>query len=150
MLRPYRVVHQVDSHEGVPYEHAPAFRKQLLNCYYNRVWHRVGPDGRPIPVHIVEALMFTGVRVQEITRAKWKEIDWLNMTWNIPPERLKTKYRKGKARTVGRPLPITSSVLRALNDMYVMREDPNDDEALIFPSISTKKSASFIGHQTLL
>jgi hypothetical protein len=65
---------------------------------------------------------------------------------------LKTKNRKGKPREQGRPIPITSSMLRILKDMQVMREDPTDDDAYIFRSISkpNRKSIPVIGHQTLI
>lgn len=150
MLRPYHVVWQIKSHRGVPYELAPAFLLQLRNFYYNCTAHfRVGPDCRPIPVHALEVLMFTCVRVAEIIEAKWKEIDWENLIWSIPPERLKTKVRKGALRATGRPIPITSTVLHNLNDMYTLRDDPNDDEAPIFPSVSGRKHLK-LGDQTVL
>ena len=39
--------------------------------------------------HIVMALLLTGQRRGELTRAQWKEIDWKARTWRIPPENSK-------------------------------------------------------------
>jgi integrase len=139
-------------HKGVPYQDLPAFIARLRDFRYNREWHLVGPDGRPIPAYVVEVLARTGVRVAEVTRAQWKEINYQTMTWHVPLEHLKTKNRKGKPRERGRPIPITPALYRILKDMEVMRENPADDEALIFPSalLRRKTQDRRIGHQTLI
>jgi integrase len=147
-----RTFYSKKQHQGVSYEELPAFIARLHNFRYNREWHRVGPDGRPIPAYVVEVLARTGIRVAEVTKAQWKEIDYSTMTWHVPVEHLKTKDRKGKPRECGRPIPITPRLYRIFKDMEKIRENPADQEALIFPSVSTRKnnSRSRIGHQTLI
>jgi integrase len=139
-------------HKGVPYLEAPAFVQRLRNFRHTREWHLVGPDGRPIPAYLLEWIVLTGVRIREASEAKWKEIDLVTMTWTVPVERLKTKYRKGKLRDEGLARPITSSMLRILKDMQVMREDPSDRDAFIFrsPVKPNRKSLPVIGHDTLI
>ena len=103
-----------------------------------------------LPAYVVEWVMLTAARVGEVIEAQWKEIDLTTMTWNVPAEHLKTKNRKGKARVTGLSRPITSSMLRILKDMQAIRENPSDDETLIFMSALTKNRSGKIASQTLI
>jgi hypothetical protein len=151
-LRAPRTFYVQKQHKGVPYLEAPAFVQRLRNFRHNREWHQVGPDGRPVPAYLLEWIVLTGVRIREATEARWKEIDLATMTWTVPVERLKTKVRNGKPRDKGLERPITSSMLRILKDMQVMREDPSDPDAFIFrsPVKPNRKSLPVIGHETLI
>jgi integrase len=74
-------------------------------------------------------IIFSGVRSQEPREAKWKEIDWSNELWEVPPEHLKMGKKHGKQR----PIPLTKPMLDVLKQMQARRLNPSDNEALIFP-----------------
>ena len=74
-------------------------------------------------------MILTGVRISEPRLARWREIDFTEMLWNVPPEHLKTGPLFNKVRAI----PITKPMLAVLDQMQLRRTDPSPD-AFIFPS----------------
>jgi integrase len=75
-------------------------------------WRATGDMGYPYgPVY--RMLLLTGLRLNEVARARWSEIDLPKGIWVIPPERM--KGRNGKARP--HSVPLTTDVLAILNSL---------------------------------
>lgn len=86
-------------------------------------------SARPTSGLWLEFVILTGVRISEPRLARWREIDFTEMLWNVPPEHLKTGHLFNKARAI----PITKPMLAVLEEMQRRRADPSPD-AFIFPS----------------
>jgi integrase len=147
-------IHEKKQHPYLLVEHAPAFVQQKLWPYrYKRDWHIIGPDGRPIPGYALEWAVLTGVRIGEVIKARWEEIDIPNLKWNVPPNHLKKKRKNGQPRRQGRTIPITTSMLRILRDMQAIRLQPYNDQQRVFPLVSynrqLKTNDSTIAYQTV-
>jgi integrase len=101
-------VHRTKHREGVPYQKMHQFMKELrayryrgyLQCY----------QGRPPITLCLELIALTGCRPGEARRAQWKEFDFDNMIWNVPPEHLKMGHIHGATKRV----PITEPMRRLL------------------------------------
>jgi integrase len=72
-------------------------------------------------------LIYTGVRTNEVRAARWREIDWDNMLWNVPRDHRKLGHTKSEIRAV----PISRSMLEVLKGQKKLYEPEVDD--LIFP-----------------
>ena len=57
-------------------------------------------------------LIATGQRVREVTEMEWREIDFKNSLWVIPPERIKT----GKKRPEPHAVPLTALTRKILSE----------------------------------
>jgi integrase len=68
-------------------------------------------------------LLATGQRVQEVSGMEWREIDFKNNVWIIPPERIKT----GKKRPQSHTVPLTTLTRRILSNI------PKIDDICVFP-----------------
>ena len=66
--------------------------------------------------------VFTGVRIGEARMATWNEIDWENLTWNIPAARMKN--------SLGHRVPLSPQVIDIL---LHARDQKGSCEGLIFP-----------------
>jgi len=85
--------------------------------------------GRMVSTYALEFVVLTAVRVSEVLKAKWQEIDRPNKNWDVPPEHRKKGDLTGKVRTI----PITESMELILDEMERRRTDPSPD-APVFPS----------------
>jgi len=139
-LPPADEIHEKQQHPWLPLEDAPIFIQQKLRHYrYKREWHVIGPDGRPIPGYALEWATYSGVRIGEVVKARWEEINIPNLKWTVPVPHLKKKRRNGKPRRRGRTIPITTSMLRILKDMQAIRLQPYDPKQRVFPLTSNNK-----------
>jgi integrase len=96
-------------HEAMPYDDVPAFMARLAG-----VEERLA--------RFLEMLILTGVRLGELRKARWSEIDLGGGVWTIPTE--KTKHRKLPHRVA-----LSPRVVAILADLP--RGAP---DALVFPS----------------
>lgn len=101
-------VHKTKHHEGVPYKKMAQFIKELRA--YRFRGHLQRYQGRPPIALCVELIALTGCRPGEARRAQWKEFDFDNMIWTVPPGHLKTGHIHGKVKRV----PITKPMLAML------------------------------------
>jgi integrase len=100
-----------------------------LRAYKDR---SVRKRGHPTWALAAEFQMFCCVRIGEVLKAKWGEIDPETQTWNVPWQHRKHGRRKRVHRPI-RPIPITKVMRGVLDEMQ--RRYPNaSDDALIFPS----------------
>jgi integrase len=135
-------VYQREHRPSLAYADVGRFLQAVRN-YQDRSDRKTG---RTTISYVVEFVVLAGVRISEVLEAQWKEIDRESMTWNVPPEHRKNGKRKGNKI---RPVPITPTMLAALDEMERRRTDPSDD-ALIFPSprtgreIKTSSPANFV------
>jgi integrase len=118
-------VHEVKHRASLPYQDAPRFLA-TLRAYKDGSTHE---RGHTVLAMLVECLLLSGVRTQEMRLATWGEIDLENMVWTVPWQHLKT----GKTHKRDRPIPITKSMLAVLKEMQRRRTDQSPN-ALVFPS----------------
>jgi integrase len=119
-------VHRTEHHSSLPYEDIGRFM-QKLRAYKDP--RGAGRGGRTTVSLAVEFVVLTGVRLNEVRSALWKEIDIEHMVWNVPPEHLKTGHLFGKVR----PVPITKPMLAVLEEAKKRRADQSPD-AVLFPA----------------
>jgi integrase len=102
-----------------------------------RRYENTGPgmSGRPTSGLWLEFVILTGVRISEPRLARWREIDWDEMLWNVPPENRKTGHLFNKVRAI----PITKPMLAVLEEMQRRYPDASPDD-FIFPSPYTGAS----------
>jgi integrase len=151
LLPAHEDVHERKSHDSLPIEKIHAF-VQELRAFEDL---SVRKSGHPMVANLLEAAAYTGVRIGELINAQQKEIDPETKTWNVPWQHRKFG-RKKKVRRPIRPIPITPSYQRALDQAATKRKKigyPDGDEQLIFPSdkhghigkkIDTSTPANFI------
>jgi integrase len=112
-------------HAWLPLADVPRFMKAL------RVWRTpYKPYTRPVIAFMLEFVILTWVRQQEVRNARWKEIspDWT--TWTVPPQyKLANLGHRDEARMV----PITEPMREVLREMDALRGPDRSPEALIFP-----------------
>jgi integrase len=73
-------------------------------------------------------LVYTGVRTNEVRKAKWKEIDEDNLLWNVPSDHRKKGHTKNKVRAI----PISKAMMEVLKGQQ--KKYPNaTGEDFIFP-----------------
>ena len=101
---------EVKHHEAMPYEELPAFIGKLK--------HMDGMGAR-----CLEMLILTGLRTNECTGAKWREIDVNKRLWTVPKERMK----KG----VEHRIPLSDQAMELLTTLFEQRTNE-----YIFPSPS--------------
>jgi integrase len=78
-------------------------------------------QSKSVAAHALELLILTGVRSNEVLRARWAEVDVANALWVIPKERMKT----GKEHRV----PLSPSAMRVVNAMWAAKQSD-----YVFPS----------------
>src|SRR5579864_679137 len=102
---------------SLPYEQVPAFLARLAE--------------RPqASARVLEMIILTGCRAQEIAGARWCEIDWKTRTLTIPAERMKTQDDEhGEAHVV----PLSRAMIRVLRQAIPPGVQPAPG-ALIFPN----------------
>jgi integrase len=83
---------------------------------------------RPVRVPPLLFLVYTGVRTEEVRKAKWGEIDRKTMLWNVPA----LHRKKGETKKKIRAIPISRAMLDVLEGMEVHFPNHKDDD-LIFP-----------------
>jgi integrase len=86
-----------------------------------RVWDAtsaLGPPGR----EAFQVILLSGLRLREVTEARWGEIDLENKIWVIPAARMKGK--NGKARPFA--VPLTPRMISIFNSM------PRHSSGLVF------------------
>ena len=101
---------EVKHHEAMPYEELPAFIGKLK--------HMDGMGAR-----CLEMLILTGLRTNECTGAKWREIDVNKRLWTVPKERMK----KG----VEHRIPLSEQAMELLTTLLEQRTNE-----YVFPSPS--------------
>jgi integrase len=121
-------VHTVQHHPEFPYTDVPAFL-DAVRKYKGR--GSVGKGEHPTVALLLEVVVLTGVRPGEVRLARWREIDWKTLTWNVPPEHCKV---------MGRPIPITPSVAAVLREMQRRYPKATPDDP-IFPATRERKCA---------
>jgi integrase len=142
VLPPREEVYQRQPRAALVYTDVGRFLQAVRN-YQDRSDRKTG---RTNISYVMEFVVLTGVRISEVLEAQWKEFDRATMTWNVPPEHRKNGKRKGNKV---RPVPITKSLDKVLDEMEERRTDPSPD-ALVFPSprtgreIKTSSPANFI------
>jgi integrase len=109
LLPPSRDVHTVKHHPELPYSEVPALLKAVRD-YKDRSTRK---SGRRNVTYLMECVILTAVRPGEARQALWREIDWENNIWNVPPENRKT----GDITGLIRPIPITKSLRLVLEEM---------------------------------
>jgi integrase len=118
-------VHDVEHHPSLDFRKLPEFIHETLRPWrYERPRPRTG-TGRPIVTYLIEFLLLTGARLNEVVEARWEEFDRTEMKWTVPKQRTKSK----KPRSV----PLTTTLVEILNEMQKYRFDQSDD-AFVFPS----------------
>ena len=80
MKRRFPKVAPVRHFTAMEYTQVPAFAKQL---------HRAQECGRALSPFVIEFLILTACRTNEVTRMRWEEIDWEQKLWVIPASRTK-------------------------------------------------------------
>jgi integrase len=85
--------------------------------------------GHTVLALLVECLLLSGVRTQEMRLATWSEIDLENMIWTVPWQHLKT----GKTHKRDRPIPITPPMKAVLEEL-LRRPIDHSPNAPVFPS----------------
>jgi integrase len=88
-FRPRSHLQPVKHHDALPYPDAPAFMQELRRI-----------DG--VKARALELLILTAVRTGEIISARREEfdLDAIDPTWTVPPEKTKTGKRTGKPHIV--------------------------------------------------
>lgn len=76
------------------------------------LWKAVDHSESEMLPYIVRMLVLTGARKNEVTNAKWADIDWEQFQWRIP------ENKSGHVRYV----PLSDSVLKMLNEMVPYKE----------------------------
>jgi integrase len=117
--------HKRQRRKSLDYIDAPRFIADV-KAYKNR-----GLGKADHPLATAPALLFlvyTGVRTMEVRRARWREIGWENLRWNVPAEHRKAGHKKNKVRAI----PISPSMLKVLKMIKGVHPDATDDD-LIFP-----------------
>jgi integrase len=73
-------------------------------------------------------LVYTGVRTNEVRQARWGEIDWDNMLWNVPRDHRKLGHTKNEIRAV----PISAPMLEVLKGQKKIYGGKPEADDLIF------------------
>jgi integrase len=73
-------------------------------------------------------LIYTGVRTMEVRNARWGEIDWDNLLWNVPRDHRKKGHTKNEIRSI----PISKPMLAVLQAQKRKTNAIGDDD-FIFP-----------------
>jgi integrase len=125
LAKPGRV-HKVKHHPGVPYKRMPEFMAHLRAFRHNG---KTGPmayyKGRPPLALCLELIALTACRPGEARLAQWKQFDFENMIWNVPPENLKEGDHHGEIKRV----PISKSMMAMLEQA----------KQIAYPKISSKR-----------
>jgi integrase len=101
---------------ALPWEQIPAFLAKLA-------------DRPQMSARALEMVIATGCRAQEITHARWSEVDWKARTLTIPPTRMKTQHDEdGEAHVVPLSLHMVMILRRAVPPVGYRPDD------LIFPN----------------
>lgn len=111
-------------HASLPLEELPAFLRALS-----------GYEGSPLTLHAINLLLLTGVRPGELRNAKWSEVDFNNMTWSVPAERMKMRRPHivplpRQAVTIFRELRIITGHLSLLFPSRDDREKPMSENTI--------------------
>jgi integrase len=114
-------VHKTKHHPSMPYQDVPDFIPQLRAWRYQRTWHLAGLEGRPIPAYAVEMLILTGVRTNEVRKARFNEFDFNTMIWKVPgfDEDGEQRTKNGEDHYV----PMTTTVAAIIKEMQKVRID---------------------------
>jgi integrase len=102
-------------HRAMPYAEIPAFMARLRA--------RVERAARAL-----EFLILTGVRLREALDAPWDEINWSNMTWEIPKERMKGREPHN--------VPLVGRMIEILREHEAARPD---GFSFVFPGRTMKR-----------
>jgi integrase len=117
--------HKKTSRPALDYVDAPRFMAAVID-YKNRGLGRIEQPLDTVPPLLF--LLLTGVRSGEVRYAKWGEIDWENLLWDVPWENRKLGHTKEKIRAI----PISKPMLVILEEMQ--RRNPRaGDGDIIFP-----------------
>jgi integrase len=117
--------HVAKSHKGVHREDMAKFLAAVRSDEDKRP-HKTG---RTNSSYILEFAALTSVRVGEIIQATWNEIDLPNRKWTVPWQHLKV----GKRHRMDRPVPITQSMVRILEERLSRINSPRKED-LVFPN----------------
>jgi integrase len=91
--------HKREPRAALDYKDAPRFVAEVKA----RTNHGLGEADQPLsPAPALLFLVYTGVRTQEVRDARWREIDWENLLWNVPSDHRKAGYKKNKVRAATR------------------------------------------------
>jgi integrase len=74
-------------------------------------------------------LVYTGVRTNEVRQARWGEINWGDMLWEVPSDHRKLGHAKDKIRAV----PISRPMLKVLEGQKKTYGGKPEADDLIFP-----------------
>ena len=124
MLLPHHY-HKKTPRPALDYVDAPRFMATVID-YKNRGLGRIEQPLDTVPPLLF--LLLTGVRSGEVRYAKWGEIDWENLLWNVPWEHRKLGHTKEKIRAI----PISKPMLAILEEMQ-RRNRRAGEHDIIFP-----------------
>jgi integrase len=110
---------------SLSYLDAPRF-VAALKARKNVALGKVGNDLVTVPPLLF--LIYTGVRTMEVRNARWGEIDWDNLLWNVPKDHRKKGYTKDNIRAI----PISAEMLAVLNAQK-RKTNAIGDNDFIFP-----------------
>lgn len=107
----------------------PVGQRNLNKKEIRRVWQVLTRSGiHPYTAIVVKILITTGQRVQEVTAARWSELDLENGIWEIPDVRTKNN--------VTHCLPLNNIAVSLFNKARLFRNESD----LVFPSSKDKNN----------
>lgn len=89
--------------------------------------HSVSQSENEMLQFIVLFLIYTGARKREVLDARWRDIDWAQLSWRIP------KTKSGKVRHV----PLSGGALSVLEGLRSMGSSPPKEDGAIFANPKT-------------
>jgi integrase len=136
ILRASKDIHATRSFPSLPYQDVGRFMAKLRVSHDPPRTQSSARDserkwGHTTSAFLLEFIILTAARVNEVRHATWEEIDLPNRVWKVPWEHRKNRryVPKGQAHFV----PITPPMLEVLEEMQRRRTD-HSDNAPVFPS----------------
>lgn len=133
LLPKRKTVHRVEHHDPLPYLECYAFVQALrasrdCNPQKMKYWSPAAQKYawvRPFKAMVIEFQFYCSVRHKEIRVAKWREVNWEELTWTPPWQNTKNK--------IERAIPISPPMLEILEECRRLQGGNIDPAALIFP-----------------
>ncbi|MGO4387457.1 tyrosine-type recombinase/integrase [Microvirga sp. 2YAF29] len=100
--------------------------RALSDDELRNLWKAAGEYGYPFG-HALRLLMLTGQRLNEISHARWSEIDWNRKILTIPVERVKN-------RAGDHEVPLSDAAIAVLEDAQKAYEATGLKSGYVFPS----------------
>jgi integrase len=120
--------HKVRHHEAMPYTDVPALVARLRD---QQTVEAAAEGGLDVSPWLLEFLILTAVRLGQVRKMQWREVDFRARMWVSPAEHTKAGTEHA--------IPLTDRAIALLQEMR-RRVPPQTDNDLVFPGVGRRNT----------